>query len=133
MAMLVHSGCHQHKGKQHDMTFNKGWTTSTNERNRSAFLDLKTKAINTKEKNKKELVQLCVLHEIPSVITVENFREGWEGRVKGLLQVHWERGFIDSTYLNKYDILAYWEERTQNFQQCQQLETHNGNVCLLFK
>ena len=87
----------QREAKRHDIQLG---TTSTNERNRSALeLDLKTKGINTKGKNKKELVQLCVLHEIPStVITVENFREGWEGRVKGLLQVLWERGFIDSGY-----------------------------------
>jgi hypothetical protein len=80
-------------------------TTSTNERNRSALeLDLKTKGINTKGKNKKEIVQLCVLHEIPTIITVEKFREGWEGRAKGLLQVLWEKGFIDSTNLNKYTL-----------------------------
>jgi hypothetical protein len=84
----------QREATQHDIQL---WTTcsSTNERNRSALeLDLKTKGINTKGKNKKELVQLCVLHEIPTTITLENFREGWEGRAKGLLGVLcWERGF----------------------------------------
>ena len=50
--------------------------TSTNERNRSALLelDLKTKGIKTQGKNKKELVQLCVLHEIATVTNAENFR-----------------------------------------------------------
>jgi hypothetical protein len=81
-------------------------TTSTNERNRSALeLDLKTKGINTKEKNKKELVHLCVSHENSSVITIENFREGWEVRMKGLLQAFWERGLIDSTNLKKIHLL----------------------------
>ena len=77
-------------------------------------LDLKTKGINTKGKNKKELVQLCVLHEITTVITDENFREGWEGRAKGLLQVLLERGFIDSTNLNKYTLTGKRELRIVN-------------------
>ena len=92
----------QREATRHDIQLG---TTSTNEKHRSALeLDLKTKGINTKGKNKKELVQLCVLHEIPTVINVEHFREGWEGRAKGLLQVLWERGFIDSTNLNKYTL-----------------------------
>ena len=90
----------QREATRHDIQLG---TTSTNERNRSALeLDLKTKGINTKGKNKKKIVQLCVLHEIPTVINVEHFREGWEGRAKGLLQVLWERAFIDSTNLSKY-------------------------------
>jgi len=56
----------QREATRHDIQLG---TTSTNERNRSALeLDLKTKGINTKGKNKKELVQLCVLHEIPTII-----------------------------------------------------------------
>jgi hypothetical protein len=30
--------------------------------------------------------------------------EGWEGKAKGILQVLWERGWIDKTKLNKYTI-----------------------------
>jgi hypothetical protein len=79
--------------------------TSTNERNRPALeLDLKTKGIKTQEKNKKKLVQLCVLHEIATVTNAENFRYGWEGRAKGLQQGPWERGFIDSTNVNKHTL-----------------------------
>ena len=48
----------QREATRHDIQLG---TTSTNERNRSALeLDLKTKGINTKGKNKKEVVQLCV-------------------------------------------------------------------------
>ena len=53
---------------------------------------------------KKVSFHLCVLRKNFTVMTVENFREGWEGRAKGLLQVLWERGFIDSTNLNKYTL-----------------------------
>ena len=29
--------------------------------------------------------------------------EGWEGKVKGMLQILWERGFIDPGKMNKLD------------------------------
>ncbi len=30
--------------------------------------------------------------------------EGWQGKAKGLLQVLWERGFINATNIEKYTI-----------------------------
>jgi len=67
-------------------------------------LDLKSKGVNTKGKNKKELVALCAQHEVPIVHREQKKREGWEGKPKGLQQVLWERGLIDGKKLKKYTL-----------------------------
>lgn len=66
--------------------------------------DLQAKSINCKGKNKKELIELCTIHEIPINCKETKTTEGWEGKSKGLLQVLWERGFIDNTQLSNYTI-----------------------------
>jgi hypothetical protein len=72
-------------------------------RNRSELeLDLRGRGISTKGKNKQELVELCEQHQIAITKNVEKIKEGWEGKPKGLLQVLWERGLVDSTNLKDY-------------------------------
>ena len=73
-------------------------------RNKSELiLELHSKGITgTKGKNKKELVALCNSNGIPIVREEPKVKEGWVGKSKGLLQVLWERGFIDTSNLSRY-------------------------------
>ena len=67
------------------------------ERNRTELeLDLRGLGVSTKGKNKRELVELCAQHQIAVSKNVEKIKEGWVGKPKGLLQVLWERGLIDT-------------------------------------
>jgi hypothetical protein len=45
---------------------------------------------------------LASQHNIPTTIAVDKTVEGWVGKPKGLLQILWERGFIDENNLSKY-------------------------------
>ena len=48
--------------------------------------------------NRKALVaQLCEVNGLPVVERVEIVHEGWVGKPKGMLQILWERGFIDTS------------------------------------
>jgi hypothetical protein len=74
-------------------------------RNKSELiLELRGKGINTKGKNKKELVAVCINNSIPITCEVPKIKEGWVGKAKGLLQVLWERGFIDTNKLSSYTL-----------------------------
>jgi hypothetical protein len=44
---------------------------------------------------KKELQQFAKSNDVPLEVESDQVIEGWEGKAKGLLQVLWERGFID--------------------------------------
>ena len=62
------------------------------------ILELHGKGIKTKGKNRKELVDLCINNKIPiNRGQVPRIEEGWVGMEKGLLQVLFERGFIDTS------------------------------------
>jgi hypothetical protein len=75
------------------------------ERNRSELeLDLRGRGISRKEKNKRELVEICEQHQITITKNVEKIKEGWAGKPKGLLQVLWEQGLIDGTNLKDYSL-----------------------------
>ena len=52
----------------------------------------------------KKLQELCRLHNLPTEVIEQKNVEGWEGKQKGLLQVLWERGFIDVNHLSAYTI-----------------------------
>ena len=45
--------------------------------------------------NRKALAALCRQNNIPCVERIEIVVEGWAGKPKGMLQILWERGFID--------------------------------------
>ena len=47
---------------------------------------------------------MCTSKNIPITKTAEQIKEGWEGKAKGLLQVLWERGVIDSTNIKQYSL-----------------------------
>ena len=44
---------------------------------------------------KVQLLKLCEQHQIPSFVLVDKIEEGWLGKPKGMLQILFERGFID--------------------------------------
>ena len=67
-------------------------------------VELGSKGISTKGKNKRELIELCNNNGISTVRSVQKIKEGWEGKAKGLLQVLWERGFIDMNNLSSYTL-----------------------------
>jgi hypothetical protein len=50
----------------------------------------------------KDLIGRAKENGISSKVTSAKVVEGWQGKAKGLLQVLWERGFIDATNLEKY-------------------------------
>jgi len=52
----------------------------------------------------KELVKLAEDNGIATTITCAKIVEGWEGKPKGMLQILWERGWIDETNLKHYSI-----------------------------
>ena len=54
--------------------------------------------------NLKEIQDLCVQLNIPIEFERNKVVEGWVGKQKGMLQILWERGFID-TSLSKKEIL----------------------------
>ena len=52
----------------------------------------------------KKLQQLCKDQGLPIEIEERKIIEGWVGKLKGMLQVLWERGFIDEGNLQQYTI-----------------------------
>jgi hypothetical protein len=56
--------------------------------------DLRAKGVRAKG-NKVAIVELCKQNDIPHIVTTETIIEGWNGKPKGMLQILWERGFID--------------------------------------
>jgi DNA-binding transcriptional regulator YhcF (GntR family) len=56
--------------------------------------DLREKGVRAKG-NKVAIVELCKQNNVPYKETTETINEGWMGKPKGMLQVLWERGFID--------------------------------------
>jgi len=50
----------------------------------------------------KDMIKRAEENGISSKVTSAKVVEGWQGKAKGLLQVLWKRGFIDTTNLEKY-------------------------------
>jgi hypothetical protein len=49
-----------------------------------------------------EVHQLAALHDIAIEVEVDKVKAGWVGKPKGLLQILWERGFVDENNVDKY-------------------------------
>jgi hypothetical protein len=77
------------------------------QRNKSELISaLHGKGItNTKKgKNNKELVAMCNSNSISIAREEPKVKEGWVGKSKGLLQVLWERGFINTNNLSRFTL-----------------------------
>ena len=57
-------------------------------------IDLRAKGVSAKG-NKVAIVELCKQNDVPYKIVTETIKEGWNKKPKGMLQILWERGFID--------------------------------------
>jgi hypothetical protein len=69
--------------------------TSTKKRRKDALeKDLRAKGVSAKG-NRDALVKLCQQNGVPHEITAPKIKKGWVGKPKGMLQMLWERGFID--------------------------------------
>jgi hypothetical protein len=64
--------------------------------------DLEAEGVTAKG-TKVELQALCKTKDTPIEEEIEDAIEGWEGKRKGMLQILWERGFIDPGKTNKSD------------------------------
>jgi hypothetical protein len=71
-----------------------------------------------------------VFSHIPINREVPKFREGWLGKAKGLLQVLWARGFIDTNKLSSYTLTDRKDE-LGNVDLCFSLR-HLMAMCLDF-
>jgi hypothetical protein len=70
--------------------------TSTKKRRKDALeKDLRAKGGVSAKGNRDALVKLCQQNNVPYEITAPKIKEGWVGKPKGMLQILWERGFID--------------------------------------
>ena len=47
---------------------------------------------------------LATEYDIPVAETKDKVIKGWEGKPKGMFQILWERGFIDSTKIKNYTL-----------------------------
>ena len=54
--------------------------------------------------NIKNITLLCRTSNVPVEELVPKTLQGWQGKPKGMLQVLWERGFIDVTNINQYTV-----------------------------
>jgi hypothetical protein len=54
--------------------------------------------------NIKNITQLCRTGNVPVEELVPKTLQGWQGKPKGMLQVLWERGFIDQENLAQYTV-----------------------------
>ena len=63
------------------------------------LIELRQKGVDTTVKRflKTELITLASKHHIPISKTNNDVVKGWMHKPKGMLQILWERGFIDST------------------------------------
>jgi len=60
--------------------------------------------------NIKNITRLCQVADIPIEILIPKTLQGWQGKPKGMLQVLWERGFIDEKNLNQYTVTGRKDE-----------------------
>jgi hypothetical protein len=54
--------------------------------------------------DKKELQELCALNDVPIFVQTNGIVEGWEGKAKGMLQILFERGFLDPSKIANRDL-----------------------------
>ena len=54
--------------------------------------------------SKDELERIAALNNVELTYDYIVKKEGWMGKPKGLLQILWERGFIDENNLNLYSL-----------------------------
>jgi hypothetical protein len=102
--------------------------------------DLYAKGVHTGG-NKKELQKRCKEAGISVQITIQEITEGWEGKPEGMLQILFERGFINPERMSEYTVdgkndafgnhvtdtcLRYWMDQLSDFQDEETLLQYHG-------
>ena len=82
------------------------WKEGVNRKKADLEKDLQAIGVSSKG-NRKALAKLCEENGLPVVETVKIVKEGWMGKPKGMLQVLWERGFIDTSMEQKKAVSFY--------------------------
>ena len=85
----------------------KTGNTITQDHTKKEILELMAQKVNVdlyRRKPESEIKTLATAMSIPLTVSYEEEIAGWEGKAKGLLQVLWERGFIDESNLSSYNI-----------------------------
>ena len=90
----------EREAKRHDREV-EGQTRTKKLNKKELALKLQEKGIRTRG-TAKELVKLAEDNGIATTITCAKIVEGWEGKPKGMLQILWERGWINETNLKHY-------------------------------
>jgi hypothetical protein len=75
--------------------FVRGETTTKKRKKDALEKDLRAKEVKARGNRKDLIVKLCDQTDIPHEITTTKIKEGWAEEPKGMLQILWERGFID--------------------------------------
>ncbi|KAI2502685.1 hypothetical protein MHU86_11742 [Fragilaria crotonensis] len=92
----------QREERRHDQLLD-GQTVTRKYTREELIRHLKEKGITAK--GKKEAIQTTAQeHNLQIQETKPKVIEGWENKAKGLLQVLWERGFVDESQLEKYTL-----------------------------
>ena len=78
-------------------------------KNMEMLVDLRKKSVDTTNKRygKKELKAMCNLHNIGTVKSVGKITPGWCNKPKGMLQVLFERGYIDPSLVKTPKCMRY--------------------------
>jgi hypothetical protein len=79
-----------------------GKTTKSSRRVAELKKDLQAKGV-LGTGDKKELQQLRALNDAPIFVETNGIIEGWEGKAKGMLQILFERGFLDPSKIANRD------------------------------
>jgi hypothetical protein len=102
--------------------------------------DLDAKGVHTGG-HKKELQKRYEEAGISVQITIQEITEGWEGKPKEMLQILFERGFINPERMNEYTVdgkndafgnhvtdtcLRYWMDQLSDFQDEETLLQYHG-------
>jgi hypothetical protein len=90
----------EREAKRHDKV-KEGTTSTRTLRLEELKILLQEKGLLARGK-KTELIKRCEDNGIRTIETTQKIEEGWQGKPKGLLQILWERGWIDANNLGNY-------------------------------
>jgi hypothetical protein len=66
---------------------------------------------------KDDLLALCGQQNLPTTIKEQGVKEGWLGKPKGMLQILWERGWIDSSKVVSARSMGYSKDEKKDFSE----------------
>jgi hypothetical protein len=103
----------EQEDRQHSRTGPDRTTATRREKTKKELaeeLSLPGATINPRKQKLEELQEKARKRNISTDKDVQSIQQGWEGKQKGLLQVLWERGWIDESKLDEYEIIKKDDE-----------------------